>query len=401
MKAERALFVSNLFPSSVEPGRGRFNLDQLMALREAGLDATVVAPRPWFPGPHGRSTAHPPFPPPVETIEGFRVLHRRAPYVPLWRGSLNGRLYGWSAMGACRSAARAFNPDFLWVSFAFPDAVGADWVALRVGLPLAVSAIGSDVNVSFQMPLRRRAMLASLRRAVCVFAKSARIRDTLTEGGLDASRIHLDYNGVDRGTFHPRSRNAASIEIGVDPGQRRVLFVGNLVPVKGLSDLLEAFRIASTSAGPTLELVIVGDGPLEGYLRSQARRLAIESTVRFAGRETHPRVALWMSASDVLALPSLEEGVPNVVLEALASGRPVVATAVGGVPEVHPGDVAGALVPAAEPSTLAAALTAVLGREWREDSLSALVRGFSWSENSRVILGALRASAPVQAQPNA
>jgi glycosyltransferase involved in cell wall biosynthesis len=400
LKAERALFVSNLFPSSVEPGRGRFNLDQLIALREAGLDATVVTPRPWFPGPHGRSAAHPPFPPPEETIEGFRVLHRRAPYVPLWRGSLNGRLYGWSALGACRAAAKAFSPDFLWVSFAFPDAVGAAWVARRLRLPLVVSVHGSDVNVSFRMPWRRRAMLDAFQKATCVFCKSAALRDTLLQAGTGPEHVLVVYNGIDP-IFHSRSREAACRELGVDVGRRRILFVGNLVPVKGVSALLEAFRVASTSAGPTLELVIVGDGPLQGHLKSQTHRLGIESAVRFAGRETRPRVALWMSASHVLALPSLEEGVPNVVLEAFASGRPVVATAVGGVPEVHPGDTAGALVSPAEPSTLAAALTATLDREWREESLSALVRGFSWSENSRVILGALRASAPVQAQANA
>ena len=120
--------------------------------------------------------------------------------------------------------------------------------------------------------------------------------------------------------------------------------------VKGLPDLLEAIRIASAHSKPSLELVVVGDGQLEVSLKSQARRLGIESSVRFVGRETRPRVATWMSASHVLALASLEEGVPNVVLEALASGRPVVATGVGGVPEAHPGDAAGALVSAADPS---------------------------------------------------
>ncbi len=372
-----------------------------MALREAGLDATVVAPRPWFPGPHGRSTAHPPFPPPVETIEGFRVLHRRAPYLPLWPGSLNGRLYGWSALAACRAAARSFAPDFLWVSFAFPDAVGARWIAHRLGLPLVVSVHGSDVNVSFGMRWRRRAMLDAFDKAVCVFCKSAALCETLVRAGADPAQVFVAYNGVDRTVFRPRPREAGCSELGVDSGTRRILFVGNLVPIKGLSDLLAAFGIVVARCRTPLELVLVGDGPLEASLKSQARRLGIESAVRFAGRETRPRVALWMSASDVLALPSLEEGVPNVVLEALASGRPVVATGVGGVPEVHPGDAAGALVPVADPPALAAALTAVLNGNWGEDSLAALVRRFSWSENVQLVLGVLRTSMPAEPPPNA
>ena len=204
MKADRVLFVSNLFPSSVEPGRGRFNLDQLMALREAGLDATVVAPRPWFPGLIGRSTAQPPFPPPVETIEGFRVLHRRAPYLPLWRGSLNGRLYGWSALGACRAAARAFDPDFLWVSFAFPDAVGARWIATRLGLPLLVSVHGSDVNVSFPNAVAPGSDVGHLPEGLSASSARARLfAPTLVGAGADPERVSVVYNGVDRTTFRP------------------------------------------------------------------------------------------------------------------------------------------------------------------------------------------------------
>ncbi len=385
------LFVSNLFPSSVEPGRGRFNLDQLIALREAGLGAVVVAPRPWFPGPQfRRSTAQPPFPPPEETIEGFRVLHRRAPYLPLWRGSLNGRLYGWSALGACRAVARAFSPDLLWVSFAFPDAVGADWIARGLGLPLVASAIGSDVNISFRMPLRRRAMVASLRRAVCVFAKSGRIRDILVQAGLDASFIQLDYNGVDREAFHPQPRGGACRALGAEPGLRRVLFVGNLVPIKGLRDLLEAFRIVLAARADKLELLVVGDGPLADPLKSRATELGIDSAVRFVGREPRQRVALWMAASDVLVLPSLDEGVPNVVLEALACGRPVVASAVGGIPEVHPGDSAGALVSPSSPPQLAAALADTLTRSWNESALARLTDGFDWASNARKAVEALQ-----------
>ena len=194
-------------------------------------------------------------------------------------------------------------------------------------------------------------------------------------------------------TFRPRPRQPACSELGLDARRRRVLFVGNLVEIKGIPDLLEAVRIANQTRTEPLELVLVGDGPLESAARARVRRLGIESSVRFAGREPPERVVLWLAASDVLALPSLNEGAPNVVLEALACGRPVVATAVGGVPEIHPGEAAGALVPPRDPAALAGALEAVLRRAWDEQALAALVERFSWAENARETLRILRASA--------
>ncbi len=390
MKAERVLFVSNLFPSATEPGRGRFNLDQLRALREAGLDATVVAPRPWFPALRSRSTTWAPLPPAREKIEGFEVFQPRAVYVPRWKGALNGRLYGRSVSSACRAATRDFGPDFLWVSFAFPDAVGAAAVARRLRLRLVVSAVGSDVNVSFQMRWRRRAMLATFRRAACVFTKSARMRGVLVESGVDPARVFVVYNGVDHNTFRPRPRESACRELGLDPRARRLLFVGNLVEIKGLPDLLEAIPILARTHAAPLELVLVGDGPFEPAARARAGALGIGSQVRFAGRHPHERVALWLAASDALVLPSLNEGLPAVVLEALACGRPVVATAVGGVAEVHPGESAGALVPPHGSAALAAALGAVTSRSWDEQALTALVARFSWEENARATLQILR-----------
>jgi glycosyltransferase involved in cell wall biosynthesis len=180
--------------------------------------------------------------------------------------------------------------------------------------------------------------------------------------------------------------------VGADPALRRVLFVGNLVAIKGLPDLLEAFRMASDRSGARLELVLVGEGRLEAALRNQARSLRIEPAIRFVGREARARVASWMAASDVLVLPSLDEGVPNVVLEALACGRPVVASAVGGIPEVHPGESAGALVSPSSPGQLAAALVETLGRSWNESALARLTDGLDWASNARKVVEAIQAA---------
>jgi glycosyltransferase involved in cell wall biosynthesis len=394
----RALFVSNLFPSSTEPGRGLFNLDQLHALREIGLDSTVVAPRPWFPGWRTRATAAAPFPPYREEVKGFRVVHPRALYLPLSRSALNATLYRWSVARACRQAARQFNPDFLWASFAFPDGVGCAGIARKLRLPLVISVLGSDVNVSFGLPRRRRAMLAAFQEARLVLTKSARLRTELSEAGVDRTPIVLDYNGVDDRLFHPVPIEVACRELGVEPRQR-LLFVGNLVPIKGLLDLFQAWRtvVEHCDADPP-ELVLVGEGRLRASLRSQAQALQMESTIRFVGRQPRERVALWMAASTGLVLPSHNEGVPNVILEALACGRPVVATNVGGVAEVHPGDAAGFIVPPSDPPALAQAIRCIIQRPWDGQRLRALVARWTWGANAQTVIRAL-GGAPTVGSP--
>jgi glycosyltransferase involved in cell wall biosynthesis len=214
------------------------------------------------------------------------------------------------------------------------------------------------------------------------------MRDVMVGAGVAPDKICLDYNGVDGSVFHPRDRAAACRRLGVDPVARRLLFVGNLAPIKGPADLVHAIRLLALR-GRAPELVMVGDGPLESRLRAEAEHGGIASRVRFAGRQPRDRVALWMAASDALVLPSHNEGVPNVVLEALASGRPVIATNVGGVREIHPGEAAGMLVPSRDPQLLATGIESVLARSWSEPRLAETVSEFTWHANARRVLQAL------------
>jgi glycosyltransferase involved in cell wall biosynthesis len=166
--------------------------------------------------------------------------------------------------------------------------------------------------------------------------------------------------------------------------------VGSLLPVKNVPTLLRAFAsLGSRIPRQPLELVIVGDGAQQASLADQAVQLGVAGSVRFVGARSHGEIALWLGASDLLCLPSLAEGVPNVVLEALASGRPVVASNVGGIPEVHPGNVAGALVPPTDEKALADALQRTLLSPVEPERIAALVSGHTWGANAERVLGRL------------
>jgi glycosyltransferase involved in cell wall biosynthesis len=167
------------------------------------------------------------------------------------------------------------------------------------------------------------------------------------------ARIRVVENVVDTAVFHP----AGDRERSADGG--RLLSVGSLSEKKGHADLLHALATLGDGEPPTLELV--GDGELRGELERLAERLGLAGSVRFRGELPQAEVAELMRAADVFVLPSRFENLPCVLLEAMASGVPSVATAVGGIPELLDGaPEAGILCPPSDPEALAAAIARAL-----------------------------------------
>lgn len=184
-------------------------------------------------------------------------------------------------------------------------------------------------------------------------AVSRALGDEVAALGVPRERIALVMNGVDSELFHLRDRAQARRELGLPDGPM-ALCVANLKPEKGVLDLARAWAHVAREL-PDARLVMVGGGPLRAELEAQ-----LPPRATLAGPQPLAKVPIWMAACDVLVLPSHVEGTPNVVLEALACGRRVVASAVGGVPDLLTSDALGAMVPARQPDLLAAALTQAL-----------------------------------------
>jgi glycosyltransferase involved in cell wall biosynthesis len=177
--------------------------------------------------------------------------------------------------------------------------------------------------------------------------------------GVAKEKIHLVANGVDKELFTPRSKRDARALVGLPEDAPVVLFVGRLETTKGMAELLEAAEIVRAKM-PSAVLVVLGDGEWGGRVAEVAAKS--NGAVVAPGARPLAEVARWLAACDVLTLPSWMEGTPNVVLEAIASGRPVVATRVGGIPGVLREPEAGKLVPAKDAGALAEALVDVLRR---------------------------------------
>ncbi len=195
--------------------------------------------------------------------------------------------------------------------------------------------------------------------------------------GVDPARVTVVQNGVDPALFFPRDQRAARAKLGLGRAPA-VLYVGRLDPDKGVLDLVRAFQ------HPTLrnaELWLVGSGPAT----DDCQRLAGELGVRLVllGERPHREIPEYLAASDVLALPSVAEGSPNVVSEALASGRRVVASNVGGIPDLVTSDVLGELVPPRDPAALGRALGVAVSWPHDPEYVARVAAIPSWQESAR------------------
>ncbi len=264
----------------------------------------------------------------------------------------------------------------------FPDAWAAMALAHLLGVPCVVKAHGTDVNVVARWPSVRPLIARTLRAARFSTGVSRALVDDLVRLGAPTDRAVLLPNGVDRALFQPRDRGEARRALALPEGCRIVLFVGGLDPEKGVRELVDAFAVIRHGAAAPVHLVLVGEGPLDAEIRARAAALgAAAGRIVLAGAQDLAGVARYLAAADLLALPSWAEGTPNVVLEALAAGRPVVASRVGGIPDVVVEGITGILVAPRDPDDLADGLRAALARGWDERALVASAPP-SWEESA-------------------
>jgi glycosyltransferase involved in cell wall biosynthesis len=264
--------------------------------------------------------------------------------------------------------------DVVHAHWVVPNAAMVADVVKRSGVPLVISLHGSDVFVAESLGpaghLARRAFAASGAVTAC----SGDLRARAIALGATSERTRTVPYGVDVSAFAPGADVAAvRARFGVPDGAALIVAVGRLVEKKGFRYLLDA---VSFLAGAVL--VVVGDGDLRASLEQQAQARGVP--VRFTGNLERTLVAEALGAADVVAVPSVVDdagnvdGLPNVLLEAMAAGRAVVASRVAGIPDVIEDGVNGLLVPPADPPALAAALGRLCADATLREQLGAAAR---------------------------
>ena len=358
----RIAVVSSYFPTREQPYRGHTAYQTLRQLRKFA-EIEVFAPFAVYPRwltprnfPYYRPDVS--YCPPDMAAHYFEY-----PAVPGLSRFLNGLVCSRYLLPYLERA----KPDLILNYCLYPDGYAAVKVGKILNVPVILGAIGSDLC---RIPDRatRRLTQKALRGAAAVITVSAELRQRAIRLGAAPERVTTLLNGCDSSIFRLGDRAAARTGLGLEAGDEVILYVGRLDVNKGLREMLAAAS-RLTSQHPRLQLVFVGEGLFEKELRDRAGAAGLGGRVRLPGACSSTEVARWMTAADVFCLPSYSEGCPNVLVEALACGRPVVATAVGGIPELVTANC-GMLVPPRDAPQLADALTTALLRHWDEPAIA-------------------------------
>ena len=381
MTTPRIALVTPILPVPHDLARGRYIHETARALSRLA-EVRVFFPQvrhPRLPGLAPRTYVGG-IVGPEYALDGIALEAYTYPGFPGLSRTSNGLVGG----RALLPRLRRFAPDLVLGYWVYPDGNAALRAARALGVPCIVGARGSDIHVRSGTVawLTRR----TLRGADAVLTVSqAMRRAAIDEFGVDPAKVRTIVNGIDTAVFHPRDRQAMRARLGVDPQARLVAYVGRLVESKGLVELLDAFAALHARESHAM-LALVGDGVMRERLAAMIAARGLGARVLWTGGLEPPQVAEWICAADVLALPSWSEGYPNVVVEALACGCPVVVSDVGGAREIVT-VASGILVPPRDPQRLEQALAEALAREWDGAAMArSMARG--WDAVARETLDA-------------
>jgi len=269
--------------------------------------------------------------------------------------------------------------DLVHAHMAVPAGFAGVFAGRILNTPVLITCHGSDIHTYPTYRFLGAMVSYALDHAQRVVFVSNALLETAKRVGLSYKKASVIHNGVDRTKFKPQDKTACRKCLGLETGGKIVLFIGNLLPVKGLSTLLSAFAYIAKKLD-NIELICVGNGELEEELRRKASALNVARKVRFVGLVPHSQMPLWINACDVFCLPSISEGFPTVIPEVLSCGRPVVASRVGGIPEIITSSNQGILVSPRDKAGLSYALQRALESTWNDILISESAKEYSWEK---------------------
>ena len=364
----KVLSVSHLFPNRFSPNYGIFVKERVKAVSE-NIDSKIIAPLPYFPmiGFFERYKGINR----IERIEKFDnvfVHYPRHIVIPKYFKFIDGYLYYLSMNAFFSRMIKDYHIDLLDLHWVYPDAyAGLKW-AKRFKKKIIVTVRGDKSICYFERSIRKRLLIKTLRSVDHIIAVSTDLRNkVVSEYGVDDNCVTVIPNGIDTRNFFLIDKKEALKLCGLERGKRYILSLSRLSKEKGLEYLFRAFSFLNCT---DLILLVAGSGPLKGELFKLASDLNISNNVRFIGEVDHNEAYKWYNAADVFCLPSIGEGCPNVIIEALACGTPIVSTRVGGIPDLVISQDYGLLVQPSDAISLSRALEIGLGKDWNRFNIA-------------------------------
>ena len=380
MRPLRLLTFSTLYPNAVRPNHGVFVENRLRHLVASGeVVSTVVAPVPWFPqalARRGGSWSVHAAVPAEETRHGLRVLHPRFPVIPKVGMSAAPFLLYRALRPMLKRLLAAGGVDAIDAHYLYPDGVAAVWLGRHFGLPVVVTARGTDVSLIPRHAAPRRLIQGAIAGASALVTVSGALRDALLDLGAPPAKVTVLRNGVDATLFQPPAdRDAARATLGLTGPT--LVSVGLLIERKG-----HHRTIAAMPNLPGFTLLIAGEGPERPRLAAIIEQLGLSDRVRLLGARPHAELPALYGAADASVLASSREGWANVLLESMACGTPVVASDIWGNPEVVRMRDAGLIAPENTPDGIAATVRRLFDALPAREATRRYAEAFSWDETT-------------------
>jgi glycosyltransferase involved in cell wall biosynthesis len=376
----RVLILSTRYPDAGRPNFGNFVQRQMQELaRRPGVELEVVAPLRLTRSTTKRELA---LLPAEEVWHGLRVHRPRFRPPPYLR-----QLQPWALtrvlLPLAKRVRERFPFDVISAEFAWPEGPAAVAVGRALGVPVSMKARGADFELNVTRPAVRRQLIRSGCAADGLLAVSEAVKQVMVRCGLAETDIAVHYPAVDLERFRPIDRAAAKADLRLSGPV--LLTVGNLTKTKG-----QKIAVGALAFLPNATLLIIGAGPEEAELRRQIARLGLTERVRMFGSIPHELLPTFYSAADVMVHCPSVEGFPNVRLEALACGTPLVTTAVGDAERTVSTAEAGRIVKA-DPTDVASAVLDLLRDPPPRQTVRAAAKEFSWTRSTSQLEAHFRA----------
>ncbi len=379
----KVLVFSSLYPNAVQPNLGVFVENRTRRLADAGVEVQVIAPIFIAMGPLGKLKRFAKdLPPETQVRHGLTVHHPRVPHLPgAW--SHNPAAMAKACAAPLERLRRTFAFDVIDAHFFFPDGVAAARLAERLKVPCMITSRGSDVTDWPNRPQAKKMILEAATKAQALAGVSAALCAKMAALGMDPAKTHILRNGVDLEHFALLDRAAAKLKYNAN--DKCIVSVAALVPLKS-----HHVTIAAVAKTPGAQLLIAGEGPERANLEKQIADLNVGDRIKLLGAVAHADLPTLFNAADIFVLSSTREGLPNVVLEAIACGTPVIATPVGGTVEVLDDPQAGIMYPVGDVIALTAALAKMFENPLDRLAVRKSAERFSWGATTTAQIKLLR-----------
>ncbi|WP_159816945.1 glycosyltransferase [Colwellia sp. 20A7] len=364
------VIITNLYPLPWEPNRATFNKQQFELLKD-DYDLSILIP--------------------VAFVDYFK--HRKhikqstnIRYVPyFYLPKIGRRFYSVTLFLSILIHSGLWlkkrKPSTIMASWAFPEAVAASWLSRLYKAKFFFKVHGSDINLHGKIPARAKQILSAAKKSQGILSVSKALANELFAMGVNKDAVHVIYNGVCHDKF--------GLSYPAKKGGDYILYIGNLKRDKGVMELIEGFNQIKAQH-PNLSLVFAGSGLMLDTLANYVNTHSLSERVTFLGNVPHHELPAWLANAKALCLPSYNEGVPNVVLESMAAGTPILATSVGGIPEVVDENICGKLIPPKDVNAVANGLNELLTSQFSRDKIKQHAAQFTWQKNKTQLINMLK-----------